>query len=94
MNNDKVLLIELRERTSASGNVYLSGWLGKASVVGFLDRESEEKVWRIFVSTPQQKTGGSSPRRSSGGQGFDRPPRRAATQVPSGTLDDDISDLR
>jgi alanyl-tRNA synthetase len=33
MNGDKVLLLELRERTSASGNRYLSGWLGKASVV-------------------------------------------------------------
>ncbi|HVR91457.1 MAG TPA: hypothetical protein VHG29_10240 [Novosphingobium sp.] len=52
MSGEKVLLLELRERISANGNRYLSGWLGKASVVGFLDREADEPTWQVFVSTP------------------------------------------
>ena len=35
MNANRVLLMRLSERTSARGNAYLSGWLGKASVVAF-----------------------------------------------------------
>ena len=50
--NDKVHLLELRERTSANGNRYLSGWLGKAGVVVFLDCEAEEPTWQVYVSTP------------------------------------------
>lgn len=55
--NDKVLLLELKERTSASGNRYMSGWLGKASVVAFLDKDAAEPTWQVFVSTPKPKDG-------------------------------------
>jgi hypothetical protein len=103
MKNDKVLLLELKERTSASGNTYLSGWLGKAPVVGFLDRESGEKVWQIYVSTPQPKSG-QEPRsrreRSHDSDAWrrDMPPQSSAPgrgrqSVPAGELDDDIGDL-
>lgn len=57
-NGSKVLLLELRERTSAGGNRYMSGWLGKASVVAFLDKESAEPTWQVYVSTPQPKATG------------------------------------
>jgi hypothetical protein len=51
--NDKVLLLELRERTSGKGNKYLSGWLGKASVVAFSEEAEGGMVWKVYVSTPQ-----------------------------------------
>ncbi len=38
---DKVHLLDLTLRTSAAGNQYLSGWLGRAAVVGFRDREAD-----------------------------------------------------
>lgn len=53
----KVHLLDLRERTSANGNRYLSGWLGKASVVAFLDRDAEEPTWNVYVSEPKPRAG-------------------------------------
>ena len=52
----RILLAELRQRTSARGTTYLTGWLGKAAVVGFLADEPDDKgnpVWRLFVEEPQ-----------------------------------------
>jgi len=71
--NDKVLLAQLKERQSAKGTRYLSGWLGKARVVGFLDREAGdgETVWQIYVQTPEDRgdraASGSADRSGSGG---------------------------
>ena len=54
----RVLLMQLSERTSAGGNRYLSGWLGKASVVAF-QAEAPDKfgnpVWEVFVAEPQPR---------------------------------------
>src|SRR4051794_24976465 len=55
----RVLLMQLSERTSAKGNRYLSGWLGKASVVAFQAEEPDKfgnPVWDVFVSEPQPRT--------------------------------------
>src|ERR687886_456034 len=58
MNPNRVLLMQLSERTSAKGNRYLAGWLGKASVVAF-QAEAPDKfgnpVWEVFVSEPQPR---------------------------------------
>lgn len=102
MSGDRVLLLELRERTSAAGNVYLSGWLGRASVVGFRDRESSEVVWQLYVSTPapkgDQPTSGKAPATSSASSSpfmpRSRPPRRSGSRsLPPGEIDDDVFDL-
>src|SRR3954447_13522113 len=55
MNPNRVLLLTLSERTSAKGNAYLSGWLGKASVVAFRggDDKHGNPTWDLFVSTPE-----------------------------------------
>jgi hypothetical protein len=37
----KVLLLTLSERTSAKGNRYMRGWLGRASVVAFQGEKDE-----------------------------------------------------
>ena len=54
----RVLLLELSERTSAKGNAYMSGWLGKASVVAFRAEHADKHgnpVWQVFVTEPQQR---------------------------------------
>src|SRR4051794_19155503 len=54
----RVLLLELSERTSAKGNPYMSGWLGKASVVAFRAEHADKHgnpVWQVFVTEPQQE---------------------------------------
>jgi hypothetical protein len=54
----RVLLMRLSERTSGKGNRYLSGWLGKASVVAFQAEEPDKwgnPVWDVFVSTPEPR---------------------------------------
>src|SRR5919206_81625 len=59
MNANRVLLMQLSERTSAKGNRYLSGWLGRASVVAFQAEEPNKwgnPVWDVFVSEPQPRT--------------------------------------
>src|SRR3954469_13487348 len=51
--------MQLSERTSAKGNRYLAGWLGKASVVAFQAEEPDKfgnPVWDVFVSTPEPRT--------------------------------------
>jgi hypothetical protein len=62
----KVLLMQLSECVSSRGSRYLSGYLGKASVVAFEAKEPDRfgrKCWDVFVSTPRPKadhdTGGS-----------------------------------
>lgn len=93
---EKVLLMELRERTSAAGNRYLSGWLGKASVVAFLDRDADETTWQVFVSAPAPRPNGGQAAAPSSPSPFtprQRHPRGRSKPVPSGELNDDLSDL-
>jgi hypothetical protein len=55
----KVLLMQLSERKSARGNLYYRGWLGRASVVGFLGEKDKagNQTIDLYVSTPQPKAG-------------------------------------
>jgi hypothetical protein len=57
MNANRVLLMQLSERTSAKGNAYLSGWLDKASVVAFRGEDDKHgnPTWDVFVSEPQPR---------------------------------------
>ena len=65
MNQPRVLLMQLSERTSGKGNRYLSGWLGKASVVAFAGEPDKHgnPTWDLFVSEPQPRAeaGAKSP---------------------------------
>ena len=57
MNANRVLLMQLSERTSARGNRYLAGWLGKAGVVAFRGEPDKygNETWDLFVATPEPK---------------------------------------
>ena len=67
----RVLLLTLSERTSGKGNRYLSGWLGKASVVAFAGEPDKHgnPTWDVFVSEPQPRAeaGQSGHRRGRNG---------------------------
>ena len=54
---NRVLLMQLSERTSAKGNRYLAGWLGKAGVVAFRGEPDKygNETWDLFVATPEPK---------------------------------------
>jgi hypothetical protein len=55
----KVLLLQLSERTSARGNRYMRGWLGKAAVVAFQGEKDEagNQSWDVYVSAPEPREG-------------------------------------
>lgn len=91
---ERVLLLELKERTSAAGNRYLSGWLGKASVVAFLDRDAAEPTWQVFVASPQRSGGANVP--SASRSPLTPQPRRKRTgpaRLGPGELDDRVDDI-
>ncbi len=105
--NDKVLLAVLKERQSARGTRYLSGWLGKARLVAFLDKDAPEgeTVWQVFAQSPDDRAGqdqagrsGDSVPRDGSGSGARRPdqrqarsPDRTRAPVPVGELDDGLT---
>jgi hypothetical protein len=49
--------MNLSERTSTKGNAYLSGWLGKAQVVGFRGQPDKygNPTWDLYVSEPEPR---------------------------------------
>src|SRR3954447_16826674 len=70
--------MQLSERTSAKGNRYLSGWLGKASVVAFPgepDKHGNE-TWDLFVGEPQPRAGQQQSRPEARQDGPAKPPAR------------------
>ncbi|WP_188767465.1 hypothetical protein [Novosphingobium endophyticum] len=76
----------------------MSVWLGKASVVAFLDRDADEPTWQVFVSTPAPRQSDAQPNGCSDRSPFTprtsrRPSRRRATRLPPGELDDRLNDL-
>ncbi len=70
----KVLLLTLSRRTSAKGREYMSGWLGKASVVAFQGEPDKfgNETWEVFVATPQPCGDGTAAgdRAAGAGRGF------------------------
>jgi hypothetical protein len=57
MSGNRVLLMTLSCRTSAKGNSYLAGWLGKASVVAFAGEPDKfgNPTWDVFLAEPEPK---------------------------------------
>ena len=57
MSTSRVLLTTLSVRRSAKGTEYLSGWLGKASVVAFSGEPDKfgNATWDVFVCPPEQR---------------------------------------
>ena len=63
MTGSRVLLTTLSVRTSAKGNAYLAGWLGKASVVAFPGEADKfgNPTWDLFLAQPEPRDGPRAP---------------------------------
>jgi hypothetical protein len=63
MTNPRALLAVLSQRTSTRGQSCLSGWLGKARVIGFEGDPDQHgnPTWRIFVAEPEPRDGPPGP---------------------------------
>jgi hypothetical protein len=57
MSRPRVILTKLSVRTSAKGREYLSGFLGKASIVGFKGEPDKygNPVWDVFACEPEPR---------------------------------------
>ena len=57
MSGHRVLLTTLSVRQSAKGNKYLSGWLGKATMVAFAGEPDKfgNPTWDLFLSQPEPR---------------------------------------
>ena len=93
----KVLFLNLWERTSAAGNTYLSGFFGKARVVGFRGEPTADgtPTWDLYL-TPGK---GQSEAAGAASVPRQRPPagrpagRQAASAGDGRPFDDDISEV-
>jgi hypothetical protein len=86
MTSPRVLLTTLSVRVSAKGRQYLSGWLGKASVVAFAGQPDKHgnPTWDVYLSEPEMRDGPQRPsakppeRDSAAGR-----PTRGSPRVPA-----------
>ena len=55
--DQKVLMATLRQRTSARGNEYLSGFLGKARVIGFRGEPTADgtPTWDLYLQPGKEQ---------------------------------------
>jgi hypothetical protein len=82
MTSPRVLLTTLSVRTSARGRPYLSGWLGKASVVAFEGQPDKHghPSWDVFLAEPEPRDAVSRPPAKASGpdSGSGRPTEPSA----------------
>jgi hypothetical protein len=65
----KVLLMQLSERTTARGTRYLSGFLGRARLVAFLDQEPDKfgnPQWSVYAAEPAPREDQAAGDRAAG----------------------------
>jgi hypothetical protein len=89
MSRPRVLLTRLSVRTSAKGREYLSGWLGKASVVGFKGEPDKygNEAWDLYLSEPEPR---DTPSNLTHGSHRERQERTSAAVARGVDLDDSI----
>jgi hypothetical protein len=93
---EKILLCSLWQRTSERGNSYLSGFLGKARLIGFRGEPTADgtPTWDLYL-TPGKDQETAREQRSrpavstSGVQRHQRPPAPPGPPLP----DDGVADL-
>jgi hypothetical protein len=101
--DQKVLIATLWERTSAKGNTYLSGFLGKARVIGFRGERTADgtQTWDIYLQLgkeQEERGGGKRESRSptsSSRTGVQRWAPKSAAERPAADapfFDDPIDD--
>ena len=106
--DQKVLVASLWQRTSDKGNEYLSGFLGKARVIGFRGepRPDGTPTWDLYLqpgkeqeeraggrTEPRQASSSGAPRAGRVQRWTSKSPREAADAIQRPFFDDDISDI-
>jgi hypothetical protein len=103
-SDQKVLIATLWQRTSGKGNEYLSGYLGKARIIGFRGDPTADgtPTWDLYVQPgkEQEERGGSGHREarsptSSSRTGVQRWAPKLPSEKPADApfFDDFIDDL-
>jgi hypothetical protein len=95
----KVLICALWQRTSERGNEYLSGFLGKARVIGFRGEPTPEGIqtWNIFLQPgkeqekAEEERKAASSRPAASPRRAEKPQRRPEPDRPF--FSDDIDDV-
>ena len=89
----KVLLCTLWQRTSERGNEYLTGFLGKARIIGFRGEPTADgtPTWDIYLQPGREQDEGARPAagRPPRVRRQQRPPEPPGPPLP----DDGVSDL-
>ena len=79
--SNKVLIATLWQRTSERGNEYLSGFLGKARIIGFRGEPTGDGIptWDIYLQpgAEQEAKAGSGPKQTQ------RPPAGTGAPLPA-----------
>ena len=72
--DNRVLMVRLVQRTSARGTVYLTGWLGRARLVGFMGEPDEQgnAVWDIYCAEPAPRQEEKAPANTAAHRQDDR----------------------
>jgi hypothetical protein len=92
---EKILIAILWERTSAAGNTYLSGFLGKARVVGFRGEPTADGVptWDLYL-TPGKEQAAAASTSTAPRQRRSSPRPKGDTPAGDGTpFNDSIDDV-
>lgn len=89
----KILLCQLWQRTSAKGNTYLAGYLGKASVVAFKSEDGVlpdgvSAIWSVYVSP-----GREAPPKNRPPAGRMGPRQRKDSDSEEKPFDDDLPEF-
>jgi hypothetical protein len=84
LSGNRVLLMTLSVRTSAKGNVYLAGWLGRASVVAFSGEPDKfgNETWDVFLAEPEPRD--ATPKPPARPPGREEPPAPPAAASSAG----------
>jgi hypothetical protein len=96
MSGPRVLLMQLAERTGAKGNTYLSGWLGKARLVGFKAKEPDRygnEVWEIYAQGPEDRDQSPTRNAERGQRTWDRSRDADRVRDAQAPFYDDTADL-
>jgi hypothetical protein len=100
----KVLIATLWHRRSARGNDYLSGYLGKAKVIGFRGETMPDGIqtWNIFLQPGKEQETAEAERKTASPRRSEQPQRQHARAAPRATaaaepdrpfFDDGIDDI-
>src|SRR5215472_5698155 len=91
----KILLATLWQRTSERGNKYLSGFLGKARIIGFKGEPTADgtPTWNLFLQPGKEQEQAEAERRVAPSRRPEQPQRQQQPDPDRPFWDDGIDDI-